>query len=156
MGLDMYLSKKTYVKQWEHQGDDNFKVEVTKKGEAVSHIKSERISYIEEEVGYWRKANQIHNWFVQNVQEGEDDCGNYYVEESQLEELLELCKKVLANNELAEELLPSTQGFFFGSTEYDEWYFNDLTHTVQMIESLLSERNERGYIGGDIYYHSSW
>jgi hypothetical protein len=156
MGLDMYLSKKTYVKQWEHQGDDNFKVEVTKKGEAVSHIKPERISYIEEEVGYWRKSNQIHNWFVQNVQNGTDDCGNYYVEESQLQELLELCKQVLANNELAEELLPSASGFFFGSTEYDEWYFNDLTRTVQIIESLLSERNERGYIDGDIYYHSSW
>ncbi len=49
MGLDMYLSKKTYVKQWEHNGDDNFKVEVTKKGEVVSHIKPERVSYIEEE-----------------------------------------------------------------------------------------------------------
>ena len=152
----MYLSKKTYVKQWEHQGDDNFKVEVTKKGEAVSHIKPERISYIEEEVGYWRKSNQIHNWFVKNVQNGIDDCGTYFVGEEQLEELLELCKRVIDNNELAEELLPSTSGFFFGSTEYDEWYFSELTNTVEIIESLLSERNERGYIDGDIYYHSSW
>jgi hypothetical protein len=156
MGLDMYLSKKTYVKQWEHQGDDSFKVEVTKKGEAVSHIKPERISYIEEEIGYWRKSNQIHNWFVQNVQNGIDNCGTYFVGKEQLEKLLELCKKVLDNNKLAEELLPSTSGFFFGSTEYDEWYFNDLTHTVQIIESLLSEQNERGYIDGDIYYQSSW
>ena len=156
MGLDMYLSKKTYVKQWEHKGDDNIKVEVTQKGETVSHIKPERISYIEEEVGYWRKSNQIHNWFVQNVQNGTDDCGNYYVEESQLEELLELCKKVLANHELAAELLPAQGGFFFGSTDYDEYYYDDLTDTVQLIESLLSERNESGYIDGDIYYHSSW
>jgi hypothetical protein len=156
MGLDMYLSKKTYVKQWEHKGEDNYQVEVTQKGEPVSHIKSERISYIEEEVGYWRKSNQIHNWFVQNVQNGIDNCGTYFVGKEQLEELLELCKQVLANNQLAEELLPSASGFFFGSTEYDEWYFNDLTHTVQIIESLLSEQNERGYIDGDIYYHSSW
>jgi hypothetical protein len=156
MGLDMYLSKKTYVKQWEHKGDDNIKVEVTQKGETVSHIKPERISYIEEEVGYWRKSNQIHNWFVHNVQNDTDDCGTYFVSEEQLEELLELCKKVLDNNKLAEELLPSTSGFFFGSTDYDEWYFSDLTHTVEIIESLLSERNERGYLDGDVYYHSSW
>jgi hypothetical protein len=156
MGLDMYLSKKTYVKQWEHKGEDNYQVEVTQKGEPVSHIKSERISYIEEEVGYWRKSNQIHNWFVQNVQNGIDNCGTYFVGKEQLEELLQLCKQILANNQLAEELLPSASGFFFGSTEYDEWYFNDLTHTVQIIESLLSEQNERGYIDGDIYYHSSW
>jgi hypothetical protein len=156
MGLDMYLSKKTYVKQWEHNGDDNFKVEVTKRGEAVKHIKPERVSYIEEEVGYWRKSNQIHRWFVENVQNGEDDCGTYYVEESQLEELLELCKKVVENPQLAEELLPAQSGFFFGSTEYDEWYFNDLKNTIDIIESLLSERNENGYIDGSIYYHSSW
>ena len=31
-------------------------------------------SRIIEQVGYWRKANQIHNWFVENVQDGEDDC----------------------------------------------------------------------------------
>jgi hypothetical protein len=156
MGLDMYLSKKTYVKQWEHKGDENFQVEVTKKGEPVSHIKSERISYVEEEVGYWRKSNQIHNWFVQNVQDGTDDCGTYFVSEEQLEELLELCKKVLDNNELADELLPSTDGFFFGSTNYDEWYFKDLTNTVEIIETLLSERNEGGYLDGDLYYRSSW
>jgi hypothetical protein len=156
MGLDMYLSKKTYVKQWEHKGDENFQVEVTKKGEPVSHIKPERISYIEEEVGYWRKSNQIHNWFVQNVQDGTDDCGTYFVSEEQLEELLELCKKVLDNNELADELLPSTDGFFFGSTNYDEWYFKDLTNTVEIIETLLSERNEGGYLDGDLYYRSSW
>ena len=28
-----------------------------------------------EEVGYWRKANAIHGWFVRNVQNGKDDCG---------------------------------------------------------------------------------
>jgi hypothetical protein len=156
MGLDMYLSKKTYVKQWEHKGDGNFKVEVTQKGETVSHIKPERISYIEEEVGYWRKSNQIHNWFVQNVQNGTDDCGSYFVSEEELEELLESCKRVLANHELAAELLPAQCGFFFGSTDYDEYYYDDLTHTVEIIESLLSERNESGYINGDIYYHSSW
>jgi hypothetical protein len=93
---------------------------------------------------------------VHNVQNDTDDCGTYFVSEEQLEELLELCKKVLDNNELAGELLPSTSGFFFGSTEYDEWYFSDLTHTVEIIESLLSERNEDGYLNGDIYYHSSW
>jgi hypothetical protein len=156
MGLDMYLSKKTYVKQWEHKGDENFKVEVTQKGETVSHIKPERISYIEEEVGYWRKSNQIHNWFVQNVQNGTDDCGSYFVSEEQLEKLLESCKRVLANHKLAEELLPAQGGFFFGSTDYDEYYYDDLTHTVQLIESLFLERNESGYINGDIYYQSSW
>ncbi len=37
------------------------------------------------EVGYWRKANQIHNWFVKNVQGGVDDCGYYGVTKEKLE-----------------------------------------------------------------------
>jgi hypothetical protein len=57
---------------------------------------------------------------------------------------------------LAEDLLPTQSGFFFGSTEYDEWYIRDIQSTIDIIETLLSERNESGYIDGDIYYHSSW
>lgn len=48
-----------------------------------------------EDVGYWRKANQIHNWFVQNVQDGEDDCGIYEVTQSKLIELRDTCQKVI-------------------------------------------------------------
>lgn len=47
------------------------------------------------EIGYWRKANHIHHWFVDNVQKGVDDCGIYVVHPVQLIDLLELCCKVL-------------------------------------------------------------
>lgn len=54
-----------------------------------------------EEVGYWRKANQIHNWFVENVQDGIDDC-SYHNEVTKeiLEELLDICQRVLDGCEL--------------------------------------------------------
>ena len=156
MGLDMYLNKKTYVQHWEHKGDDNYKVEVTKKAEPVDHIKSERIKYVIEEMGYWRKANHIHKWFVDNIQKGNDDCGEYSVEISQLEKLLDVCKQVLESNELAPQLLPTTAGFFFGGTDYDEFYFEDLKNTIEIIENVLSEREEDGYFSGYITYSSSW
>ena len=80
MGLDMYLNKKTYVKQWDHQSpEEKYEVVVTKGGKPVDGIKASRVKYIEEEVGYWRKANQIHRWFVTNIQDGVDNCGDYYV-----------------------------------------------------------------------------
>ena len=47
------------------------------------------------EVAYWRKANHIHKWFVENVQDGKDDCGDYYVSVEQLGDLLVLCKQVV-------------------------------------------------------------
>ena len=67
MGLDMYLYKKTYVKHWEHNGDNNYKVEVSKAGQPVK-IDPKKVTYIVEEAGYWRKANHIHKYFV-------DKCG---------------------------------------------------------------------------------
>jgi hypothetical protein len=149
MGLDMYLDKRTYVKHWDHNGDDNYEVKVTKGGEPTN-IEPKKVKYIIEEAGYWRKANQIHRWFVDNVQNGVDNCGDYYVGSEKLAELLELCKKVKADNSLAEELLPSASGFFFGGTEYDEWYFNDIENTIAVLEEALEDDR------ADYYYSSSW
>ena len=149
MGLDMYLNKRTYVQYWEHNGDDNYEVKVTKGGEPTK-INPKKVKYIIEEAGYWRKQNQIHRWFVENVQEGIDNCGEYYVSKEDLETLLDLCQKVKADNSLAESLLPSASGFFFGGTEYDEWYFNGIDNTIEILEEALEDER------GDYYYSSSW
>ena len=105
------------------------------------------------EVGYWRKANQIHKWFVDNVQNGVDDCGEYKVTEEQLIELRDTCNQVLNDHSLAEELLPAQSGFFFGNTDYDEWYYNSLEYTVQTINEII---NDKPYCLDDLYYSSSW
>jgi hypothetical protein len=149
MGLDMYLDKRTYVKHWEHNGDDNYEVKVTKKDEPTK-IDPKKVKYIIEEAGYWRKQNQIHRWFVENVQKGIDNCGDYYVSKSELETLLELCQKVKADNTLADELLPGASGFFFGGTEYDEWYFSGIDNTIDILKEALEDEN------GEYYYSSSW
>lgn len=106
-----------------------------------------------EEVGYWRKANHIHRWFVEHIQDGKDDQGSYEVTREDLLSLRWLCEKVLKNPERAEELLPTTSGFFFGSTEYDESYFEDLKDTISIIDvalSVLESGNKH------VFYHSWW
>lgn len=155
MGLDMYLYKKTYVKKWEHTEDDKqFHVTVTRGGKPYP-IDPDRVCYITEEVGYWRKFNALHNWFVENVQSGEDNCASYYVASEQLEDLLSTLKVVMKNKskpiEVLEEVFPTASGFFFGSTDYDEWYFKDIEYTIDLIEKLLKEEEQ-----GDYYYESSW
>jgi hypothetical protein len=150
MGLDMYLSKRTYVRNWEHQKTEERHEVVVTKGGQPTKINPNKVTYIIEEAGYWRKANQIHKWFVENVQNGVDNCGEYYVDSSDLKKLLELCKQVEADNSLAESLLPSASGFFFGGTEYDEWYFNDISNTIQILEEALEDER------GEYYYSSSW
>jgi len=122
MGLDMYLSKKTYVKNWDFQKkSERHTVTIKKGGKVRTDIKPERVSYITESVGYWRKANHIHQWFVDK------------------------------DTSLAEELLPTQSGFFFGGTEYDQWYVQGLDETINQIEPLLQEECQ-----GEFYYQASW
>ena len=150
MGLDMYLNKRTYVQQWEHQKpEEKYEVVVTKGGKSAN-IDPKKVKYIIEEAGYWRKQNQIHRWFVENIQNGTDDCGEYYVSKDALASLLELCEKVKADNTLADELLPGASGFFFGGTDYDEWYFNGIDNTIEILKEALEDEN------GEYLYSSSW
>lgn len=117
-----------------------------------------------EEVGYWRKANAIHNWFVENVQDGVDDCCYHReVTAEDLCDLLDVCMEVLNSCEVvdgkiadastAERLPPSTSGFFFGSTEYDEYYVQDIEHTIDVITEVLETTDFDTQM---IYYVSSW
>ena len=140
---------------------------------------------ISKKVGYWRKANAIHNWFVENVQDGIDNCGEYVVTKEQLETLLDICETVLGRSHLkdgyvkngyqsddtgkllpcyeegkyvsntatAEALLPTTGGFFFGSTDYDQWYIEDLKSTVSILKKVLRTTDFSKYV---IAYSSSW
>src|SRR6266705_4914218 len=101
MGLDMYLYKKLYVKNWDHtRPEERHSITVTK-GDGSQYPKRildpSKITYVVSEAGYWRKANQIHNWFVSNVQNGTDDCATYYVSQEQLQKLLDTVRKVLAD-----------------------------------------------------------
>ncbi len=148
MGLDQYLDRDIYVgAQFEHRkvtGTVDIKV-----GNQTLDIPLNEISSITLQAGYWRKANAIHQWFVKNVQDDKDDCGRYYVTPDDLTELLGLVNQVMADHSKAAELLPTTSGFFFGSTEYDDWYFKDLKLTKEILEKALATP-------GDYSYHSSW
>lgn len=151
MGLDMYLSRRSYVKNWDFMDDkEKHTVSIKKGGEVRKDIKPERISHIVEQVGYWRKFNALHNWFVTNVQDGNDNCGEYYVDYNQLEKLLEDLKSINNDSKIAEQKLPTASGFFFGGTEYDEYYFSEVQRTIELIEELLEDKE------GSFYYSSSW
>lgn len=152
MGLDMYLNARRFL--WifsDGKGDD---AEIGKAiSAAIPEAGNMRPTTVEFEAIYWRKANAIHKWFVDNVQDGVDDCRSYYVSRDNLRNLLEVCETVLKDNSRAEELLPSQSGFFFGGTDYDEWYFKDLQHTRDKIDELLSKPDFDKF---DFQYQSSW
>lgn len=91
------------------------------------------------EVAYWRKANQIREWIVNHTNMHEDDnCEIIPMTKDLLEQLVKDCEEVLANPECAEEIMPTSEGFFFGSTEYDEWYFETLRNTIEQVKKILA------------------
>lgn len=154
MGLDMYLTGKRYMSKYFDKEDSERIQKVNEvfgfDGEEDADYNAVEVSF---RVGYWRKANQIHQWFVDNCQEGEDDCKEYWVGRDQLEALRDTCNTVLADMSKAQELLPTQGGFFFGSTDYAEGYKSDLKYTIERIEKILADKA----LGEcDFYYQSSW
>jgi len=185
MGLDMYLTAKLstykpYGKEKEHKVRPAIRKALPEMFD-IGNIGTISVSF---EAGYWRKANQIHAWFVKNVQDDKDDCGDYYVSRENLEKLKADCKKVIKSLEKkktdssvqiktgfmkgkdvyeqvpvysdkdlkeARTTLPATSGFFFGSTEYDEYYIKDIQNTISIINKCLKLPEEWSF-----KYHSSW
>jgi len=144
MGLDMYLDADKFI--WSNNND------IKVSGLELYGFELKRISI---RVGYWRKVNAVHSWFVTNVQDGEDNCGRYLVRREKLEQLRSACNRVITetddNNEMAKHILPTQGGFFFGGTNYDEFYIEDLKGTVKIIDKALELPT-----GWEYYYQSSW
>lgn len=154
MGLDMYLyaSKYTSPAEWRPEDERKKFNDLLKAIDGEKFVDTDLPSIVVDlKVGYWRKANQIHQWFVDNVQNGEDNCAEYYVDRAKLIELRDLCKLALKDKGKAEELLPTQSGFFFGSTEIDEWYWQDVNLTVEIINKCLEMPDTWTF-----KYQSSW
>lgn len=148
MGLDMYLVAKRYLSKYD---DDDAALKSNLKN-FVKPPASMDIYEVCANAMYWRKANSIHEWFVKHVQNDDDNCQEYYVSRENLKELASDINKVIEDNSLAEYILPTAEGFFFGSVSYDDSYFKTLKETHSRIEQLLKEVDDNW----EFYYQASW
>jgi hypothetical protein len=161
MGLDQYLSAKKYVSKFDYSDPKNRIItqdymdmlpmdtpDITQYGEFAGIT----VTY---PVGYWRKANAIHNFFVQNVGEEIDNCQEMWVNRDVLVDLRARCVDVLnADNreEMAKEVgLETVSGFFFGDTSYGDWYREDLLLTIEICNKVLALPEEYS-----LHYQASW
>ena len=172
MGLDMFLNRNRDL-NWEEI--EELKTKLPKAQYPIYGVK--------EEVAYWRKANQIHNFFMKNDVDGSDRIAK--IEISDIKQLLEICKrlkrelrletgqihvgtkhskngveemyeegKVIANPELAEALLPTRAGFFFGSTDYDGYYYEQICDAIHTLQRIVDEHSR--YENVSYEYVASW
>lgn len=138
MGLDMYLAKQVY-----NENED-------------------------ETVCYWRKANQIFNFFEKEFGEIEN-CQCYEVDRGMLKDLYDICKYIsdeyedvsnLWDFEQSEDFiqycknnLPTCEGFFFGSTEYNESYFITVSRTAEELAHILEDFD---FENETLYFYAWW
>lgn len=159
MGLDMYLETQDYISGWGFRKDERFGAVLDLLGVSTDDITPDapsiRVSY---NVAYWRKANAIHHWFVEKVQNGKDECQRSYVPREQLLQLRDLARDAFAlyregKKGTAAQLLPPQEGFFFGSTSIDDGYAEDLEYTVKKLTAVLDNPRWKDC---DFYYRASW
>ena len=136
------------TKVWNYQGESK-------------KVKFKDVAYITCRKGYWRKANQIHQYFLDKCRGNlpEEDCNgrDLYVNGTDLKDLLQICQDLLKLKgkkfvETAEELLPTADGFFWGSTAYDKWYRADLRNTIKILKKLNLDDNWMV----DYIYNANW
>lgn len=172
MGLDLYLYRQRYVR-----GDKAKKVKelVGEKAEGSVSVKTN--------VAYWRKANAIHRFFYDFTGEDEDTREIYIPYEcleellKRCKEIKSKVKlidgkvsagytykdgkrvdmwedgKVIKDSSLCEELLPTQEGFFFGDTDYNECYMDDINDTIEQLEQIMADDDRAT---DDYYYYGSW
>lgn len=175
MGLDHWLNREIYLgTQYQHRETKVDSMEVTIKNKKVN-IPTENMEKVSYELICWRKANHIHKWFVDNIQNGNDNCEEYSVYYEQILSFLSVLERVEEiKNEIIEEhgaigkdislrhrdeldkILPIEQGFFFGSSEYGEWYFNDVSYTISELKKELVFVAKNGNLEIEYKYNSSW
>ena len=158
MGLDMYLYRREYVSGWEHSlaGESEGRREMynsllqyfgAESCEGSPHI------YVYLCVAYWRKANAVHKWFC-DLDGGKDECQNIFVTRGDLVKLRDLAMQAIREPAMAADVLPTQQGFFFGSYDYDEWYMEDMKNTVDQIDEILRSTPEDSWV--EFVYRASW
>ena len=157
----MYLSAEKYISGYEHSGASarrQFEDVLKAAGLAGQDMPGTPSMIINITVGYWRKANAIHNWFVTKVQDGNDECQETYVSREQLQTLLGLCRTVLETKDAT--LLPPSEGFFFGGTEIGDGYWSDIQDTVDILNRVLTVYALHEMVDGlgmcDFKYRASW
>lgn len=168
MGLDMYLYVEKYVPRLDYINTGSG---ITSRSnpafeEIVNLVKAQDLlepegwsgMSVQVPVGYWRKFNAVHHYIVENHANGIDECQPIKLTRRDLQDLLDICESVFEHHKssggstvMAETLLRTGSGFFFGSTDYDEWYYEGVKRTIDTLKRALNDKDDDYFT-----YQASW
>ena len=109
-------------------------------------VKKQVEGYYEPYDAYFRKVNFLFAYY-QNIGKMVDE---YYAftDKDDIDDIISRCERVLKDHALANELLPTQSGFFFGSTDFDQWYFDDVKDCLRQMKKYrkLLKEGVTGYV----------
>lgn len=97
-----------------------------------------------------RKENHIQ-LYVETEVGDVDNCGYLPLEKEHVERLVDRLRRVHDDHSLAAQLLPTQEGFFFGGTDYDEWYFGDIEQELKDFTQILEDWDDDA-----VYAYWAW
>ena len=132
MGLDINVTKiaKSMVKTNTNSWKDYEKLI-----DELNDIDCENFEFL----AYFRKVNFLFEFFSGSLNEEETTA---VITRGGMEELIEKCEFVLNNRDKASEILPTCDGFFFGSLDYDDYYFESVAKVLLSFQVILENYSD--------------
>lgn len=167
MGLDQYLyrSRTTFYRADPEARYSKLPLGECKTSDGIAipqkHIGLLGSQEITDQVGYLRKVNAVHGWIVRHLAEGVDECQRIYLDRESVVMLVADLHDAI-DNPKTNTGLPPTPGFFFGSTERDDWYLDDMKDALAIFTWLLEvmeadeAKDTRGDTDYQYWYQASW
>lgn len=102
------------------------------------------------DAAYFRKVNSIYAYFADRLDD--ETC---VVTKADIIDIMNKATEVLSEHdeETSMKLLPTQGGFFFGSTDYDDWYYEDMITILKEFGKLLKDWTDDNDI---VFVHMSW
>lgn len=111
---------------------------------------------------YWRKFHALHDYFIKEIQEGDDDCLVYRLDYKTIHKLKIIIERILEDKELEEsmgnnrgvasKLLPEPSSIP-KKLRYGQSYYESLNSSYSVVKNILEKMKEGKR---DFYYRSSW
>ena len=152
MGLDMYIYRKNRGEEVAYWRKANAVLKWLERHLQTEEIENCREYYIPKEMLEDLKADCLKVLSKPELEYKEIKVKKYNFEKKDYVEGTEMAK-VLKDSSIAEELMPTESGFFFGPTLYDEWYLESLKNTVSQIDNILETTD---FDEQDLYFNAWW
>ena len=101
MGLDIYLSKKTFIGARFASSGVNGIINITKRGKQIP-IKLQRVAYVIEDIYHGHKTHWLHNWLNHELPEALGNAEEREIDYELVSHLHRVCIEVLAHRGIPE------------------------------------------------------